>query len=43
MIRAIGVVAVDVDDDKDDDHGARLQTKTTAAVVDDEPEPGKRH
>ena len=38
------VVAVDDDeDDEDDDRGARLQTKPTAAVVDDEPEPGKRH
>ena len=44
MIRAIDVVTVDDDeDDEDDDRGARLQTKPTAAVVDDESEPGKRH
>ena len=41
MIRAIDVVTVD--DDEDDDRGARLQTKPTAAVVDDESELGKRH
>ena len=48
MIRAIDVVAVDGDGDVGDGdgdvgdgHGAQLQTQTTAAVVDDEPEPGK--
>ena len=42
MIRAIDVVAVGGDDDDvDDGRGARLQTQTTAAVVDDEPELGK--